>query len=546
MTGPAVPVTTDGQDPGSYRPAGSGIGRAALLIAVLTVLARLLGLVRTLVFAKTVGATCLGTAYTTANTLPNIIYDIVLGGALTSIMVPVLARPAARAADDPVAAAEVRQTSSALLTWTALILAPVSLVIALAAGPLGRLLNPVNPTRHCARAPLVAVTGHMLAVFAPQILLYGMLQAHRRFAGPALAPLVSSLVVIAAYLAFVPLGRADVNRLTALPRSAELVLAVGTTAGVAALALTALVPAWRLHVRVRPTLRFPAGVGRRAGGLAAFGIVALVAQDAAQLVVILLANGNGPNAAIVLYQYGWQLFEAAYAVLAISIAVSAFPALSVREGERFDQTASGALRAVLLMSFLGTALVLAVAGPAAHFLASSHSQIAPLARGFALFAPGLAGYGMVACLSRVLLADRRTRAAVIPVGGGWLIVIAADVVLVALAPGPWVVGMLALGNTIGLTAAGLALAVAVRRTRGMAALAGSRRVAVSGLIAALAGAVAGGGAAAALRPSGPVADALTAVLAALLAAAVFAAVAYVLDKAEVRAVAARIRAGALR
>jgi len=553
VTGPAVPVTTDGQDPGSYRPAGSGIGRAALLIAVLTVLARLLGLVRTLVFAKTVGATCLGTAYTTANTLPNIIYDIVLGGALTSIMVPVLARPAARSADDPVAAAEVRQTSSALLTWTALILAPVSLVIALAAGPLGRLLNPVNPTRHCARAPLVAVTGHMLAVFAPQILLYGlavvlygMLQAHRRFAGPALAPLVSSLVVIAAYLAFVPLGRADVNRLTALPRSAELVLAVGTTAGVAALALTALVPAWRLHVRVRPTLRFPAGVGRRAGGLAAFGIVALVAQDAAQLVVILLANGNGPNAAIVLYQYGWQLFEAAYAVLAISIAVSAFPALSVREGERFDQTASGALRAVLLMSFLGTALVLAVAGPAAHFLASSHSQIAPLARGFALFAPGLAGYGMVACLSRVLLADRRTRAAVIPVGGGWLIVIAADVVLVALAPGPWVVGMLALGNTIGLTAAGLALAVAVRRTRGMAALAGSRRVAVSGLIAALAGAVAGGGAAAELRPSGPVADALTAVLAALLAAAVFAAVAYVLDKAEVRAVAARIRAGALR
>ena len=553
MTGPAVPVTTDGQDPGSYRPAGSGIGRAALLIAVLTVLARLLGLVRTLVFAKTVGATCLGTAYTTANTLPNIIYDIVLGGALTSIMVPVLARPAARSADDPVAAAEVRQTSSALLTWTALILAPVSLVIALAAGPLGRLLNPVNPTRHCARAPLVAVTGHMLAVFAPQILLYGlavvlygMLQAHRRFAGPALAPLVSSLVVIAAYLAFVPLGRADVNRLTALPRSAELVLAVGTTAGVAALALTALVPAWRLHVRVRPTLRFPAGVGRRAGGLAAFGIVALVAQDAAQLVVILLANGNGPNAAIVLYQYGWQLFEAAYAVLASSIAVCAFPALSAREGERFDQTASGALRAVLLMSFLGTALVLAVAGPAAHFLASSHSQIAPLARGFALFAPGLAGYGMVACLSRVLLADRRTRAAVIPVGGGWLIVIAADVVLVALAPGPWVVGMLALGNTIGLTAAGLALAVAVRRTRGMAALAGSRRVAVSGLIAALAGAVAGGGAAAALRPSGPVADALTAVLAALLAAAVFAAVAYVLDKAEVRAVAARIRAGALR
>ena len=86
-----------GGRPGSrrQRAAGTGIGRAAALIAGLTILARLLGLVRTIVFAKTVGATCLGTAYMTANALPNIVYDIVLGGALTSIMVPVLARPGA-------------------------------------------------------------------------------------------------------------------------------------------------------------------------------------------------------------------------------------------------------------------------------------------------------------------------------------------------------------------------------------------------------------------------------------------------------------------
>ena len=53
----------------------------------------------------------------------------------------------------------------------------------------------------------------MLAVFAPQILLYGLavvlygiLQAHRRFVSPALAPVLSSLVVIATYVAFVPLS----------------------------------------------------------------------------------------------------------------------------------------------------------------------------------------------------------------------------------------------------------------------------------------------------------------------------------------------------
>src|SRR5262249_21648618 len=80
----------------------------------------------------------------------------------------------------------------------------------------------------------------------------GILQAHRRFSAPALAPVVSSLVVIAAYIAFLPLGAGSQNRLATLPRSAELVLSVGTTAGVAALVLTALGPALRLRLRLRP------------------------------------------------------------------------------------------------------------------------------------------------------------------------------------------------------------------------------------------------------------------------------------------------------
>jgi putative peptidoglycan lipid II flippase len=555
VTGPAAPVTQDGQQPGARQPGatGIGIGRAAALIGALTVLARLLGLVRTLVFAKTVGATCLGTAYITANSLPNIVYDIVLGGVLTSIMVPVLARPAARSGADPAATALVRQTSSALLTWTTLILAPVSVIIVVAAGPLARLLNPVNPTQHCVRAALVTVTRPMLVVFAPQILLYGLavvlygiLQAHRRFAAPALAPVLSSLIVIGVYIAFVPLGGAHATRLSGLPLSAELMLSIGTTAGVAALALTAVVPAWRLRLRVRPTLRFPPGVARRIGSLAVFGIVALVAQDASQLAVIVLANGHGTSAAIVLYQYGWQVFEAAYAVLAISIAVSSFPALSVREGAEFDHTAAGSVRATLLMSFLGTAIVLAIASPAAHFLASSHAQVGQLAAGFALFAPGLAGYGLVACLSRVLLADHRSRAAAGCVGAGWLLVIATDVVLVTFAPATWAVGMLALGNTVGLTAAGIALLTVVRRARGAAALAGTGRAALSGLAAAASGAAAGAAAAIGLSSARPAAEAVVALIAAACAVTAFAIVAFLLDGGELRAAVIRMRTGEAR
>jgi len=299
------------------------------------------------------------------------------------------------------------------------------------------------------------------------------------------------------------------------------------------------VPVWRQRIRLRPTLRIPAGVRRRGGGLVLYGITALLTQDAALLVVIVLANGHGSKAAVVLYQYGWQVFETAYAVLAISIAVSAFPALSIRQGADFDRTAAGSVRAVLLMSFLGTALLLALAVPAARFLVPP-DQVAQLATGLALFAPGLAGYGLVACLSRVLLAARRTRAAAICVGGGWLVVIAADVVLVTLAPGPSAVAMLALGNTIGLTAAGLALLIAVRRGCGPAALAGAGRAALSGLAAATAGAGAGAAAAAAFPVAGPAAEALIAVLALLVALVAFAAVALVLDGGELRAAAAKV------
>ncbi len=165
----------------------------------------------------------------------------------------------------------------------------------------------------------------------------------------------------------------------------------------------------------------------------------------------------------------------------------------------------------------------------------------PLAAGLALFAPGLVGYGLVACLSRVLLAARRTRAAAIPVAAGWLIVIAADVVLVALAPGRWVVAMLALGNTIGLTVAGLALVVAVLRVRGRAALAGAGRAAASGLAAALAGAIAGTGVAAAVRVTEPGPAALVAMLAVVCGLAAFMIVAWVLDGGDLRAAVTRVR-----
>ena len=61
-----------------------------------------------------------------------------------------------------------------MLTWSVIILVPSTLVIAAAAGPIASLLNPANPNAHCVQADVVAATGHMLVVFAPQIILYGL------------------------------------------------------------------------------------------------------------------------------------------------------------------------------------------------------------------------------------------------------------------------------------------------------------------------------------------------------------------------------------
>ena len=564
MTGPPAQVT----EPGLLRQAGRGIGQAAVLIGAITVLARVVGFGRQLAFAHTVGNSCLGTAYATANQVPNIIYDIVLGGALTSVVVPVLAgmaarrplvgtdgltlgQPAARlgtaAAPAPEPDAQVSHIASALLTWTVVLLVPVSILLVAVAGPLTSLLLAGAP--RCNAAATEAVSTRMLVVFAPQILLYGLavvlygiLQAHRRFIAPALAPVVSSLVVIAAYIAFRPLGGGSQTRLATLPPSAELVLSVGTTAGVAALVLTALGPALRLRLRLRPALHFPDGVARRVRGLAGVGVAALIAQDASLVAIIVLANGHGGLGALVLYNYGWQMFFVPYAVLALPIATSAFPVLSADDGAGFDHTAASSTRAVMLVSWLGAALLAGAAIPAARLFVSGPAQARQLAITFALFAPGLIGYGLAANASRVLFSCHRNRVAAIALVSGWLLVIAIDVAAVPAVPPRWVVPVLALGNTVGLTLAGLALLAAVGVIRGPAALRGSARAAGAGLAGALAGAAAGALVSAGLPVTGFIPNAGAAVLACLAAAAAFGAVVVVLDGRDLRALAARARA----
>jgi putative peptidoglycan lipid II flippase len=544
------------------------------MIGVITVLARVVGFGRQVVFAHTVGPTCLGTAYTTANMVPNIIYDIVLGGALSSVVVPVLAGPAGRAGE------QARQIASALLTWTVVLLVPVSVVVAVAAHPIVSVL--LSNAGGCPRADLAGVGARMLIVFAPQVLLYGLavvlygiLQSHRRFGAPALAPLLSSLVVVGAYAGFGVVGGMYVNRLHSLPPSAEYLLSGGTTLGVLALVLTAVVPAWRLHIRFRPRLRFPAGVGSRVRKLAIAGVLTLIAQDASVAVVIVLANRYGSNGALVLYGFAWAVFVVPYAVLAVPIATSTFPELSATSrpatslsdgsltassrpdgsrpdssrpdsqpsrGGEFDVTAAASTRAVMLASWLGAAALVGARVPLAHvFESHSASSASILAVALAAFAPGLVGYGLSANLSRVLYARGQNRAPAVAMSAGWLLVIVADLLIVPFVPRPRVVPALGLGTSIGLTVAGVALLALVRRDRGAGALAGVSRAFLAGLAGCAAGAAAGSAVAALVRVSGFFPNAGISVLVSAIVTAVFVAVVMNLDGGDLRTALGRLR-----
>jgi putative peptidoglycan lipid II flippase len=558
---------------------GQGIGRAAVMIGVITVLARLVGFGRQVVFAHTVGTTCLGTAYTTANMVPNIIYDIVLGGALSSVVVPVLAGPAGAAERASAqAAAQARRIASALLTWTVLLLVPVSAAVALAARPIVSVL--LSGATGCARANMTSVGARMLIVFAPQVLLYGLavvlygiLQSHRRFGAPALAPLLSSLVVIGAYAGFGAIGGDYVNRLHALPPAAEYLLSGGTTLGVLALVVTAVVPAWRLHIATRPTLRFPPGIGSRVRRLAIAGVVTLVAQDASVGVVIVLANRYGTSGALVIYGFVWAVFVVPYAVLTVPIATSAFPELSAGAGTTtasgsadggsadggsadggsadrpagtaggFDLTAAASTRAVMVASWLGAAALVGARMPLSRVFESHDAASASvLALALVAFAPGLVGYGLSANLSRVLYARGRNRATATAIAAGWLLVIVADLLIVPFVPPARVVPALGLGTTAGLTVSGVALLILVRRERGSVALLGVARAFGAGLAGCVAGAAAGWAVAAALPVAGLFFNVATSVLVTAVVAVVFTAVVLRLDGGDLRAALARLRA----
>lgn len=477
-----------------------GLAGAAAMIAVVTVVSRLLGFARTFALASNVGADSVAGAYASANALPNVIFEVAAGGALAGALVPALAGPIARGVRD-----DVDRISSAVLGWVLIVLVPLGALLALLAEPVASVV--VHLSHDPAQEDLVRF---FVVVFAVQVPLYGVavtlagvLQAQRRFFWPAFVPVLSSLVVIVAYLAYGGLSEGEGTDPAAVPESALSWLAWGTTAGVVAMSLPLFVPVWRSGVRLRPTLRFPDGVAAHVRRLAFAGVGALVAQQGAVLVVLALAN-TGPQGTPAVFFYVQAVYVLPYAVLAVPLATATFPRLAERAADAdrdgFARLAAQTTRAVLVASGLGAAAVVAAAPAVASLFVGVAPEGDPellVAMGPALtwMAPGLLGYALLFHVSRALYALDRGRAAVRAAVIGWLVVVVASLVACLLvvpdAQTPATLVALGAGNAVGMLVAGAALLLELRRAAGRDALRGVGRTLVVLALGGTLGAVAG-------------------------------------------------------
>lgn len=454
------------------------LARAAGHVALITAAARVIGFVRWLVFAATVGAAGVGTVYQTVNTVPNVVYEVAAGGVLAAVVVPLVAR--ATAATTARSDASASDIASALLTRTMVVLVPLTVALALAAGAisdwfLGSLGVP----------GAVDLGTRLLVLFAPQLLLYGLgivvsgvLQAHDRFVAAATAPLLSSLVMIATYVLYWVLtdAAATPSSLVTGDPVGWWVLGLGTTAGVAMMSLPLLVVSARAGIILRPRWALPRPVKARAARLAGAGLLALVAQQICVLVVLTVANRAGGDGALVAFQYAQAVYLLPYAVLAVPVATAAFPTLARVDSdpERAHRTLSVALRTVLLVMGAGAAALIVAAVPIGHVFAgldrtAGGSAIDALPRGLAAMAPGLVGFGVAAVLTRALYAQGRASRVGLWVGAGWLIAAALPLVLVAGRPGPnLTLSVLGGAMSVGMTVAAVGLAVTLAREWGSA------------------------------------------------------------------------------
>ncbi len=405
---------------GARAPEDVNVVRSSGVMALGTLASRATGFLRTLVLAYVLGsaAGAVSVPYNNANTLPNAVYDLMLGGILTSVVVPLLVNAAKRDADGGEA------YDQRMFTLATVALAGLTLVATLAASLL------VDLYAHALTPPEHHLTVILAYFFVPQIFFYGVsslaggvLNARGRFAAPMWTPVINNIVVIAVLVMFIVIGGTSASTSTITAGQVQL-LGFGTTLGIIA-QTAALIPALhRAGFRWRPRFDFRRAevreITRMAGPL--FGYI--VTTQVAFLVVQNVANAAGTAAGKLspdnfsTYTYAWQLFQMPYAIVGISVITALLPRMSAHAAERrygdVKRDFAGGVRLSSVIVVPAALILFVMGAPFAEALFgygnTTAAEASYIGTVFGIFSLGLVPYMMFQLMLRVFYAlhDSRT------------------------------------------------------------------------------------------------------------------------------------------
>ena len=412
----AGPPDPGGPAPG---PEGTSLVRSSGVMALGTLASRGTGFLRTLMLVYALGVVGVANSYNNANTLPNAVYDLMLGGILTSVVVPLLVAAAKRDADRGEA------YDQRMFTLATIALAVLTVVATLAAPLL------VNLYAHALTGPERHLTVIFAFFFIPQIFFYGVsslaggvLNARGRFAAPMWTPVINNIVVILVLLLFIATGGIGVHPGNISTAQIQL-LGFGTTLGIIA-QTAAMIPALhRAGFRWRPRFDFRRAEVTEIRRMAAPLLGYVLTTQVSFLVVQNVANAASthPGASFdsfSTYSYAWQLFQMPYAIIGISVITALLPRMSAHAAERrLPLVRSDFSTGVRLSSavVVPAALLLIVLGaPLAEFLfaighgSTSVAEARYIGEVFGVFSLGLVPYMMFQLMLRVFYAlhDSRT------------------------------------------------------------------------------------------------------------------------------------------
>lgn len=405
-------------------------GRATAILAAGTFASRVTGFLRVLAIGYVLGVGTLSDAYNYANGIPNIVYDLLLGGVLSATLIPVFVEQF-NAAENRADRASGDRAVNAVLSAITVALAVMSAALWLLAPWVIHFYLLLNPASTGAAERAVAT--RLLHFFAPQVFFLGaivvstaLLNTRRRFAAAAVSPVINNLVAIGALLATKFIASSVLSSRDASPSSvlhhfgadnrAMWVLGIGTTAGYAIQLLVQLPAMRRAGFSLRPVWQPTHPAVRRVARLSSWLIGVVIANQISLALVMILAGRT--DGGVTAYQFSFQFFQLPYALVAVSVASAIMPDLSerwtARDARGFEQQFVRGLRTTLALLVPAGLVYIAVAQPFIQ-LAVHHGRVSShgahlVGSTLALFATGLPGFSAFFLLMRAYQAMQEARA----------------------------------------------------------------------------------------------------------------------------------------